>query len=71
MKDHITVTFKDGSAQVDYAVTSKNSLLLALTIIEGLCVQETQLPIEDIRLIIDEEKQKLEAKDTKVIDSES
>ena len=66
MKDHITLSFEDGSVQVDYAVSSKNSILLALVTLEAMAVKEVGLSIDDIRAIIDSEKNKLEA--TPVVD---
>lgn len=61
---HITITFRDGSAQVDYSIESANNALLAYVVIEAIATKETGLHIDDIRAIVDEQKKNLEAKDT-------
>lgn len=70
-KDYLTFGFRDGSVQVDYKIGSRNNLLLALSVIEGLASKECGLHVDDIRAIVDEEKKKLEAKPLVDIDEEN
>lgn len=70
-KDFITFSFRDGSAQVDYSIVSRNNILLALVTLEALAAKETGLHIDDIRTILDEEKSKLKAREVVDIEENS
>ena len=66
-KEFVTVEFTGKGVKVDYDVSEREKLMVALTVLEGIVCKEMMVDSETLREIIDEDKMAKEyiAKDAK------
>ena len=73
MRDFITIEFEDGKAKVGYNISEDAQLFTALLCIEGIIGRVTGLGAQEIREIIDDEKDYVVVKpydEDEVVDTE-
>ena len=55
-KEFVTVEFTGKSVKIDYNVSEREKLMVALTVLEGIVCKEMMIDSATLREIIDEDK---------------